>query len=248
MKTWLAVFAVASVIASGTVDAADIKMLASGATKEVIEELIPSFEKSADHKIVATYTGSANIRKRIDGGEVFDLVVLGASDVDSYIKAGKLAAGPRVDLMKSGVGIAVRSHAPKPDVSTSEALKKALLSAKSIGYSTGPSGVYLVGMFERLAIIDQIKPKMKQVASGEPVGGMIAKGEAEIGFQQVSELIHFPGIAYLGPLPAELQSITVFSAGINSGATQPEAAKALVKYLTSPIAVPVIKRHGMEPG
>lgn len=150
--------------------------------------------------------------------------------------------------MKSGVGVAVRAGASKPDVGSSEALKKTLLAAKSIGYSSGPSGDHVVNLVERMGIADQVKSKMKQVPSGSRISTMIESGEAEIGFQQTSELIHEKGIDYLGPLPSELQKITVFSAGVHTGAKEPEAAKALVKALTAPNAAPVIKAHGMEPG
>jgi molybdate transport system substrate-binding protein len=142
----------------------------------------------------------------------------------------------------------VRTGAPKPDISSGDALKKTLLSAKSIGLSTGPSGVYVAGLFQRMGIADEIKPKLKQVPPGVPVGTIIASGEAEIGFQQVSELIHVAGIDYIGPLPADVQHITVFSGGIHVGTKQPDAAKALVKFITAPAAVPVIKKHGLEPG
>jgi molybdate transport system substrate-binding protein len=159
-----------------------------------------------------------------------------------------MAAGSRKDLMKSGVGVAVRAGAPKPDIGSSEALKKTLLAAKSIGYSTGPSGIHVVGLIERMGITDQVKSKLKQTPSGVRIGTIIASGEAEIGFQQVSELIHEPGIDYLGPLPADVQKITVYSAGIHSEAKQPDAAKELIKVFTVPAAAAVIKMHGMEPG
>jgi molybdate transport system substrate-binding protein len=150
--------------------------------------------------------------------------------------------------MKSGIGLAVRAGAPKPDISSSEALKKTLLAAKSIGYSTGPSGAHVVSLIERFGIADQIKPKLKQIPTGARIETVLASGEAEIGFQQISELIHATGIDYIGPLPSDVQLITVYSAGIQSGAKQPEAARALVKALTAPEAAAVIKRHGMEPG
>jgi len=141
----------------------------------------------------------------------------------------------------------VRKGAPKPDIRTVEAFRKTLLSAKSIGYSTGPSGVYMLTVFEKLGVTDQVKGKLKQTPSGVFVGNLIANGETEIGFQQISELVHFPGIAYVGPLPGELQKMTVFSSGIHAGAKQPDAAKALVKFITSPAAAPVIRKHGLEP-
>jgi molybdate transport system substrate-binding protein len=146
------------------------------------------------------------------------------------------------------VGVAVKAGAPKPDIGTTEALKKTLLSAKSIGYSTGPSGVYVVGLFQRMGIADEIKGKLKQTPTGVFVGSIIASGEAEIGFQQVSELSHFPGLDYVGPLPAEVQQFTTFSSGIMAGAKEAEAAKALATFVTAPAAAAAYKKRGMEPG
>ena len=248
MKPRFLVAATASLFLSYAASAAEIKVLAPGATKEVYLDLVPQFEQSSKHKVMTTWSGTADIKKRMAAGEVYDVVIVGAPDIDAFIKQGKMVPGSRIDLMKSGVGVAVRAGAPKPDISSSEALKQTLLAAKSIGYSTGPSGVYVVSLFERMGIANQIKSKLKQVPSGVRIGSIITSGEAEIGFQQISELIHAPGIDYVGPLPADVQKITVYSAGIHSGATQPEAAKELVKALTGPVAAPVIKKHGMEPG
>jgi molybdate transport system substrate-binding protein len=248
MKLGVIAIAAASLFLSQAVTAAEIKVLASGAIKEAYLELIPQFEKASEHKVATTWAGTVDIKKRMAAGEVFDLVIVASPELDAFIQEGKLAPGSRVDLVRSGVGVAVRAGAPKPDISSGEALKKALLAAKSIGYSTGPSGVYLASLFERMGIADQIKPKLKQTQPGVLVGSIIANGEAEIGFQQVSELIHMPGIDFLGPLPADVQKITVFSAGIHSGAKESEAAKALVKFLTAPATAPVFKKHGLEPG
>jgi len=248
MKLGFIVAAAASLFLSGMASAAEITVLASGATKEAYLELIPLFENGSAHKVVTTWSGTADIKKRIAAGEVYDLVIVGGSVIDAFIQQGKIVPGSRTDLMKSGIGMAVRVGAPKPDIRSSEGLKTTLLAAKSIGYSTGPSGVYMVSLFERMGIADQIKPKLKQVPSGVRIGSIIVNGEAEIGFQQISELIDAPGLDYIGPLPSDLQKITVFSAGIHSGAKEPEAAKALVKSLTAPAAAAVIKTHGMEPG
>lgn len=248
MKLGITFVAAATLLLPSLTIAAEIKVLASGATKEAYVEVVPQFEKISGHKVVTTWTGSANIKKQIAAGEVYDLVIVGGPVIDAFIQQGKVVAGSRVDLMKSGVGVGVRAGAPKPDISSSEALKKTVLAAKSIGYSTGPSGDYVVSLFERMGIADQVKPKLKQVPSGARIGTFITSGEAEIGFQQISELIEVPGVDYLGPLPPEVQKITVFSAGIHSGATQQEAAKELVKFLTAPTAVTAIKKHGMEPG
>jgi molybdate transport system substrate-binding protein len=235
-------------ILAGMADAAEIKVLASNAIKEAYLELAPQFEKASENKVVTTWAGTNDIMKRMAAGETFDLVIMAGNSLDELIKRGNIVPGSRVDLVKSGVGVAVRTGAPKPDIGSSDALKKSLLSAKSIGLSTGPSGVYVASLFQRMGISDEIKPKIKQVQPGVPVGTIIASGEAEIGFQQVSELIHFAGINYIGPLPADVQHITVFSGGIHTGAKQSDAAKALVKFITAPAAVPVIKKHGLEPG
>jgi molybdate transport system substrate-binding protein len=243
----LAAFATMCFATSSTGWAADISVLSVAAVKEVLDELIPTFEKGSAHKVQVTWTGSADIKKRMAEGEVFDLVVSGAPDLDDYIKQGKLVSGSRIDLVKVGVGIAVANNQPKPDVSTPDALKKALLQAKSIGYSTGASGVYIESMLKRLGIADEVKSKLKQTPSGVAVGTIVANGEADIGFQQISELIHYPGIIYLGPLPAELQNMTTYSVGLHVRAKQAEAAKALANTISSPTAIPLIKEQGMEP-
>ncbi|WFU18614.1 substrate-binding domain-containing protein [Bradyrhizobium sp. CB3481] len=248
MKSRFIVATAVGLLVSGAASAAEIKVLASGATKEIINEILPAFEKDSGHKVAITFTGTANIKKRIAAEETYDLVIVGAPVIDAFAQQGKIASGTRTDLMKSGVGVAVRAGASKPDVGSSEALKKTLLAAKSIGYSSGPSGDHVVNLVERMGIADQVKSKMKQVPSGSRISTMIESGEVEIGFQQISELIHEKEIDYLGPLPSELQKITVFSAGLSTGAKEPEAAKALVKALTAPNAATVIKAHGMEPG
>ena len=173
---------------------------------------------------------------------------MAAPELDEFIKQGKLVAGSRIDLVKSGVGVAVKAGAPRPDISSAESIKAALLSAKSIGYSQGPSGAYLVGLFQKMGIADAIKDKVKVSVVGQPVGNMVASGEAEIGFQQVSELLPVKGIDFLGPLPASIQQITTFSAGQFAAAKEPAAAKALAAFLAAPAATPVKTKHGLDPG
>jgi molybdate transport system substrate-binding protein len=243
---WL--IALASLLVPGIAQAAEIKVLASGAVKEAYLELLPQFEQASGHKVAAEWLSTPDIRKRIAAGESADLVILADNATQELIQQGKLAAGSRISFAKSGIGVAVRAGAPKPDIGSAEALKRSLLAAKSVGYSAGASGIYLLGMFEKLGIADQVKAKAAHVKPGEPVGEVVARGEAEIGFQQVSELIHVKGIDYLGPLPAELQHVTVFSGGIPSAATQADAATALVHFLTAPAAAPRLKKHGLEPG
>jgi molybdate transport system substrate-binding protein len=179
-------------------------------------------------------------------GESYDLVIISSDALDELTRLGKIVPGSRVDMARSGIGIAVRKGAPRPDVSSAEALKRALMAAKSIGYSTGPSGVYLSGLFERMGIAEAVNAKTRRAPSGTMIGSIIASGEAEIGFQQVSELIHIAGIDYIGPLPDEVQNVTVFSVGLDAKAKEPEAAKALAQFLTAAAALPVIRKHGLE--
>jgi molybdate transport system substrate-binding protein len=226
--------------------AAEVKVLASGAVKEAATELFPQFEKASGNKIAVTWAGTVDIKKKIAAGEVFDLVIVASPEVDGFIKDGKFVAGSKVDLVKSAVGVAVKAGMPKPELASGDDLKKALLAAKSVGYSTGPSGVYMQSLFEKMGIADQIKAKAKVAGPGIPVASVLRSGEAEIGFQQVSELIHEQGIDFLGPIPADVQNITVFSSGVPSGAKAQIEAKALQKFLTAPAAAPIIKKHGLE--
>jgi molybdate transport system substrate-binding protein len=233
---------------SASCGAAEIKVLSTQATEEAYRELVPQFEKESGHKVTTVFTGTLDVQKRIAAGETYDLIIMAGPAIDEYIKTGKVMAGSRVDLAKSGVGVAVRAGAPKPDIGTTEALKKTLLAAKSIGYSTGPSGVYLTGLFQRLGVANEIAPKLKQTPTGVFVGTLVASGEAEIGFQQVSELSHFPGVDFVGPLPAEVQQATTFASGLQVGAKEPDAAKALVRFLTAPTAAAAYRKRGLEPG
>jgi molybdate transport system substrate-binding protein len=231
----------------GMGNAAEITVLSTQATEQAYRELLPQFEKASGHTVKTTYTGTLDAKKRIAAGESFDLLIMASPDIDGFLQSGTLAPGSRVDLAKSGVGVGVKAGAPKPDISTTEAFKKALLAAKSIGYSTGPSGVYIVGVFDRLGIADQIKPKLKQTPTGVFVGTIVANGEAEIGIQQVSEMSHFEGVDYVGALPADIQKMTIFSSGIAANAKQADAAKAWVKFITSPSSAQAFKKRGMEP-
>jgi molybdate transport system substrate-binding protein len=216
----------------------------SAAFKEAYLELLPQFERASGHKVENLWVPSVQMMTRLKGGEAVDLVILSAAALDELRKAGIVA--DRTDLARSGVGVAVKAGAPKPDISSGEAVKRAVLAAKGIAYSTGPSGIYLTGLFQRMGIADQIKSKVKQT-QGVPAGSVVASGEAEIAFQQVSELLPVPGIVLVGPLPPDIQEITIFSAGLHLAAKQPAAAKALVKFLKSPAAAPVIRKKGMEP-
>jgi molybdate transport system substrate-binding protein len=225
----------------------EIKVMASNGFKEAYLELVAEYEKAGKHRVATSFVGSIDIMKKMNAGETADLVIVSSKSLEELIKLGKVAPGSRVDLAKSGVGVAVRKGAARPDISSTEALKRTLLAAKSIGYSSGPSGVYLIGLFQRMGIAGELKSKVTQTPPGVMVGGLIERGEVEIGFQQVSELMPFAGVDLFGTLPAEIQEITVFSGGVHVGAKRPAAAKDLLKYLTLPASAPIIRKKGMEP-
>ena len=249
MKARIVIATATSVLLlSGGAGAAELKVLSTQATEQAYRELVPQFEQASGHKVTTIFTGTLDANKRLAAGETYDLLIMSSASIDEHIKGGKVVPGTRVDVAKSGVAIAVRAGAPKPDIGTTEALKKSLLSAKSIGYSTGPSGNYVVALFQRMGIADEVKPKLRQTPTGVFVASIIASGEAELGFQQVSELIAAPGVDYVGPLPADIQHMTVFSSGIAVGAKEADAATALVKFITAPAAAEAFRKRGMEPG
>jgi molybdate transport system substrate-binding protein len=249
MRKLLALFsAVLALVLVESARAAEIKLIASNATKEAVLDLVPAFEKASGHKVTLIWAGTETITKRISGGEVVDVVLIAAPNIDKLIAEGRLIGGSRTVIAKSGIGIAVREGLPKPDVSSGEAVKKAVLEAKTVAYSSGPSGFYIAELIKRMGIADQIKDKVKQTPSGVQVGEVVARGEADLGFQQISELVHLKGIHYLGPLPPDIQHFTVWTTGLHAGAPQPDAAKALVKYLGGPEAAAGIRKAGMEPG
>src|SRR5437667_4538466 len=246
MKTAV-IIAASALLLSGVADSAEIRVLSTQATQEAYLELVAQLEKATGHKVTTACTGTPNVQKRLADGGPYDLIIMAGPAVDEQIKLGKAVAGSRVDFAKSGTGVAVRKGAAKPDIGSAGALKKTLLAAKSIGYSTGPSGIYMLSVFEKLGIAGEVKGKLKQAPSGVFVGTLVASGETEIGFQQISALVPFVGVDYLGPLPGELQRMTIFSAGIHAGAKQADAARALLKFITAPAAAAVIRKHGLEP-
>ncbi|HEY7247322.1 MAG TPA: substrate-binding domain-containing protein [Xanthobacteraceae bacterium] len=224
-----------------------IKVIASGGLKAAYVELVPMFQRESGKKVETVFAGSADIMKRVRAGEAFDLIIMPGTFIDELTGSGKIAAGSRVDLAKSGIGVAVRAGTSKPDISSGEALERALLAAKSIAYSSSASGIYLAGLFRRMGIADALEPKIRQSPPGTPVGDLIARGEVEIGFQQVSELLPIAGIDYLGPLPPDIQHFTVFAGALHVSAAGPEGAKALMRFIASPAAAPAIRKSGMEP-
>jgi molybdate transport system substrate-binding protein len=233
---------------AGAANAAEIRVIGSPGTREPYSRLVPEFEKATGNKVNTTWGGVTAVAKRVADGETADVVMLPAPQIDGLIKQGKLIPESRVDVAKSGIGVAVRAGAPKIDISSAEGIKKALIAAKTIAYSTGPSGVHIEALIRQWGLADQLKSKIVPPRPNVPIGEVVASGDAEIGFQQVSELLPVKGIDYLGPLPPDIQEITVFSAGVHKSAGAVDAGRALLKFLTAPEAAPIIKKTGMEPG
>ncbi len=217
------------------------------ATREVLRELVGDYPRANEHPVSAEAAGGVDVAKRVRAGEAVDLVVLASNAIDQLIAEGKLLAGSRVDLVRSGVAIAVRAGAVKPDAGSEAAVRRAVLAARSVSYSTGPSGVHLEKLFEQWGILGEIRSRIVVAPPGVPVGSLVASGAAELGFQQLSELIHLSGVEVVGPLPQAIQIITIFSGGIPVRCAEPGAARALLEYLASPCASETKRRHGMEP-
>ena len=232
---------------AGHAGAAEVKVFSSVGVKVVTDELEPQFEKSTCHKAVVVFDGAGALKKKIEAGEAFDLAILTGPLIDDLIKTNKIAADSRKDIARAGVGIAVRKGAPKPDISTPEALKRTLLNAKSVVYAEGgASGTHFLSVLQKLGIAEEMKAKKQLVANPSPIE-VVAKGEAEIGVRLTSEILAVSGADLVGPLPGDLQNYTVLTAGTNVAAKEPAAAKALVDFLTGATAAPVIKAKGMEP-
>jgi len=225
--------------------------ISSMATRQLLAELTSSFTARSGHTVAIESVGGVDAAKRVQAGEAFDVVILASDAIDKLIVAGVVAPGSRVDLVRSGVAVAVRAGKELPDIASEAAVKRAVLAAKSISYSTGPSGVALAKLFERWGIAEEIKSRMVQAPTGVPVGTLVASGEVELGFQQLSELLHFDGITVVGPLPAAIQITTIFSAGLpvrhNTDSARAKAVKSLLDYMISPEAAEAKRRQGMEP-
>jgi molybdate transport system substrate-binding protein len=222
-----------------------MNVIASLAIKAVYLELVPAFEQQSSEKVQTQWVGTTDIRKRMLADEVTDVVIGSAALIEDLINGGYLDSRTRVDLAKSGVGAAVRAGAPKPDIGSVDALKSALRAAQSIVYSSGPSGVYLAELFERLGIAQELKSNATQAPPGVLIGELVARGDFELGFQQVSELRQVKGIDYVGPLPPEVQVMTVFSGAVHSKSAQSKAGTALLRHLGS--ARRVLHKHGLDP-
>jgi molybdate transport system substrate-binding protein len=226
---------------------AEINLVASTAMRETLDELIPQFERESGHKVVLHFHPAATLVVKVRDGLAGDLVLTTANNIETLMQDGKLVAGSRIDFAHSRVGVAVRTGAPKPDISTADAFKAALLAAKSVGVSKGPSGDYLMSVLVRLGIAEEVKAKMVQPELSVRVGTVVARGEVEIGIQQIGELLPIAGIDTVGPLPSELQTVIVYALARHANATQWPAAEALVKFLTAPERAPLLKKIGLDP-
>ena len=225
--------------------------LSSMATRQVLAELTTAFSERSGHTVAIESVGGVDAARRVQAGEAFDVVILASDAIDKLIAGGAIEPGSRMDLVRSGVAVAVRAGEELPDIASEEAVKRAVLAAKSISYSTGPSGVALAKLFERWGIADDIKGRMVQAPPGVPVGTLVASGEVALGFQQLSELLHVDGITVVGLLPADIQITTIFSAGLparrDMDKTRTAAVKALLDFMASPEADVAKRRQGMEP-
>ncbi len=226
---------------------APLRLISSMATRELLAALASQYQQATGRTVQAESAGGVDVARRIVAGEAHDVVVLAAKAIDKLIADGAVLRGSRVDLVRSGVAIAVRADAPRPQVATTEDVKAAVLAAPTLSYSTGPSGVYLEKLFKHWGILEQIQPRIVVPPPGIPVGKLVADGAAALGFQQLSELLNVPGIVVLGPLPEAIQTVTVFSGGVCSASTRPEDARALLAYCAGPAAVQAKQRYGMEP-
>jgi molybdate transport system substrate-binding protein len=242
----------AAVLLANAAHAAEVRVMISGGLTAAYKALVPEFERTTGNKVITAYGPSMGttvnaIPVRLARGEAADVLIMVGYALGDLVKQGKVVAGSNVDLVTSAIGIAVKAGAPKPDIASADAVKRALLAAKSVAYSDSASGVYVsTEMFAKLGIADAMKDKAKMIPA-TPVGEIVARGEADIGLQQIAELRPVSGIDIVGPLPPDLQKITVFSAGIATVSKEPDAGRALIKFLASPAARDAIVKSGMEP-
>ena len=217
------------------------------ATRQLLVELLRGYTQQSGHAVAMESVGGVDAAKRVQAGEPFDVVVLASDAIDKLIATGHVLADSKIDLVLSGVSVAVQAGTPRPDISTEEAVRHAVLAAKSISYSTGPSGVALVQLFERWGIAAHIQSRLVQAPPGVPVGSLVARGDVALGFQQLSELIHQEGIEVVGPLPPAIQITTTFSGGVCAGSGHAQAVRALLEFMASPQAEAAKRRQGMLP-
>ena len=228
--------------------ATPLKILSSMATRQLLADLVAAFRETASLEIQVESVGGVDAARRVAAGEAVDIVALASNAIEQLADAGRIVAGSQVDLVRSGVAVAVRAGAHRPDIGSEEAVRHAVLAATSLSYSTGPSGVQLARLFERWGIADRIRERIVQAPPGVPVGQLVADGKVALGFQQLSEMMNLPGIDVLGPLPPAIQITTTFSAGLSVTSTQPDAVRALLAFMASPAVDGIKRRNGMEPG
>ncbi len=224
---------------------APIRIISSMATRQLLAELVSAYERDTGQPSELVSVGGVDAAKRVQAGEAFDVVVLAANAIDQLVAAGRIE-GARTDLVNSGVWVAVRAGAPHPDVSSEDAVRRAVLDADGVGFSTGPSGVALMKLFERWGIVERIRDRLVQAPAGVPVGSLVADGRIALGFQQLSELMGLHGVDVVGPLPPAIQVITTFAAGVTRASERPDAARALVAWLASADTAAIKERHGMS--
>lgn len=243
-----AVAALGTFLCAAMAGGAEIQVLSTNGLKTVVQELGPQFERATQHKLAVRFAPAAELKGQIEKGAAFDLAILTAAGIDDLIRQGELAAPTRADVAKSGAGVAIRKGAPKPDISTADAFKRSLLAARSVAYvGTGATAANMRKIFERLGIAAEMKAKTR-VLSGISAPDAVARGEAELGFTQISEILPVAGAELAGPLPPEVQIYTIFSAAVGVRAGQAAAAQSFLKFLTTPAAGSVIRAKGMEPG
>ena len=221
--------------------------ISSMATRQVLAELAAAYTQCSRVEMAIESVGGVDAAKRVQAGEAFDVVLLAADAIDTLLAGGHLLAGSRVDLVRSPVAVAVRAGAPRPEIGSEDAVRAAVRAARSISYSSGPSGVFMMQLFERWGIAEQIKPCLVQAPPGVPVGALVARGEVELGFQQLSELLHLPGITVLGVLPPAIAFITTFSAAVGRTSARADAVRAMLAFFNAPEAEATKLRHGMQP-
>ena len=224
-----------------------LKLISSMAVRQVLAELTQSWQEATGVEVLIESVGGVDAAKRVQAGETFDGVVLASDAIDKLASNGRVLAGSRVDLVRSSVAIAVKVDAPRPDIGTESALRYAILTAPSIGYSTGPSGVALLKLFERWGVMDALASRIVQAPPGVPVGELVARGDVALGFQQLSELIHLEGVDVLGTLPETVSITTIFSAGTCANSPQGEVLGSLLAFMASDDTAAVKRRHGLEP-
>jgi molybdate transport system substrate-binding protein len=225
-----------------------LKMLSSMATRELLRELAASYQAASSQPVLSDAAGGIDVAKRVHAGEAVDVVVLARTAIDKLAADGKVIAATRVDLVQSGIAVAVRAGAPLPDVSCEAAVKHAVQAARTLSYSSGPSGVYLEKTFERWGIFNSVRSRIVVPPPGVPVGSLVASGKVELGFQQLSELMNLEGVAVVGMLPPDIQSMTTFSGAVATVSTAVAAARGLLDFMASPDRAALKARHGMEPG